>query len=138
MFCPPGSPHPHAGKPTKVARGPLQGATAHSEFKRLDEPARQRSACCSSGTSSCQRGSPSRAASRAGGVGGPVMGSPRWARIRSMTGLSSMKAMTLLCAAAPPSGPRETLLGSRACGGEARVDRTTLIRLLPHRPFHRR
>jgi len=37
------------------------------------------------------------------------------------------------CAAAPPSGPRETLLGSRACGAGWRVARTTLIRpLLPN------
>lgn len=35
------------------------------------------------------------------------------------------------CAAAPPSGPRETLRGSRACGVGGRVARTTLIRPLP-------
>jgi hypothetical protein len=37
---------------------------------------------------------------------------------------------TTQCAAAPPSGPRETLLGSRACGAGGRVARTTLIRPL--------
>src|SRR5712664_1892005 len=35
------------------------------------------------------------------------------------------------CAAAPPSGPRETLLGSLACGAGRRVARTRLIRPLP-------
>ena len=35
------------------------------------------------------------------------------------------------CAAAPPSGPRETLLGSLACGAGRQVARTRLIRPLP-------
>src|SRR6266403_1001238 len=33
-------------EPSKVSRGPLGGAAANSEFKRLNEPARQRSDCC--------------------------------------------------------------------------------------------
>ena len=73
----------------------------HSGFKRLDEPARQRSDCCSSGTSSCLSEALAGAGRRAEAVGGPVVGRPRWPRILSITGLSSMKAMTLR---RPPQG----------------------------------
>jgi uncharacterized protein YoaH (UPF0181 family) len=74
---------------------------AHSEFKRLEEPARQRSDCCSSGTSSYESEASASAGRRAGAVGGPVVGRPRWPRILSIMGLSLMKAMTLR---RPPQG----------------------------------
>ena len=62
---------------------------------------RQRSDCCISGTSSCQNEASASAGRRAGAVGGPVVGRPRWPRILSITGFSSMKAMTLR---RPPQG----------------------------------
>src|SRR5471032_1183816 len=71
------APGHHASDSTKAGRGLLWGAAAQSEFKRLDELARQRSDCCSSGTSSCHCGSPSRDVSRAGAAGGPVVGRHR-------------------------------------------------------------
>src|SRR5439155_3381789 len=83
-------PAPHARESSKV-----------SEFKRLDEAARQRSDCCSSGTSSYQSEASASAGGRAGAIGGPVVGRPRWPRILSITGLSLLKAMTLR---RPPQG----------------------------------
>ena len=115
---------PHAREPSKVWRGPLSDRT--QEFKRLDGPIRQRSdCCCSSGTSSCQSEASAGAGRRAGAVGGQVVGSPRWPRILSITGFSSMKAMTFPASAA---GTSEDILAKDAqeqlVPGNAGIDGT--------------
>src|SRR5467141_273862 len=84
---------------------------AHTEYKRLDEPARQRSDCCSSGTSSYESEASASAGRRAGAVGGPVVGRPRRPRILSIMGLSLMKANDLAASAA---GTSENVLAEDA------------------------
>jgi len=79
-FCALGPRSASSGAYQSLSRPARWSWAAHSEFKTLDEPVRQRSDCCSSGTSSCQSEASAGAGRRAGAVGGPVVGRPRCPR----------------------------------------------------------
>ncbi len=76
---------PALTKRSRPARGRAMHRPRRGNSRRMGERGRclrfQRNDCCSAGTSSCQVASASPPLERAGAMGGPVDGRPRWSRM---------------------------------------------------------